>query len=342
MSNNIFKDEFLLIPNQQFKSKNQALVGPPNPKTLIQPIMHPRITDIDYWRYSGLTSHSHINSQSPWDTINSGYERLPKKTATPESVIHIGNPGVINFNNFLNNPDMISSVEDFSIEPETFEETPDRNVVHLQHSKIDSKNKMFTKSKNSYRLNNREKNLHTQNVQPNVYTYNDVIEPISSNLGISFTPEFTPSSFITKSGIRHGVIGDPNYINHDGLGGNYSEKTNLTMDSVYDPRFTGNGSSNRGFSHPVTGAVDFYYDDVDSIRKPNYIIRNNIEFAEYASSSGALTDLSHAPSLEDIKDKANDTFLQATLQQRDELMERLMRKRNAEMAEKRKFPKHTM
>ena len=41
--------------------------------------------------------------------------------------------------------------------------------------------------------------------------------------------------------------------------------------NVYDPRFTGYGTSYRTYIEPMTGQPRFYYDDVDAIRKYNYI-----------------------------------------------------------------------
>ena len=77
---------------------------------------------------------------------------------------------------------------------------------------------------------------------------------------------------------------------------------------------------------------------------PNYIVRSNIDFANYADSYGPLNDGNkHGNKYNNnIRELAQQTFLNSSLQQRDDLMERLMRKRNSELWQLRKYPKHTM
>ena len=77
---------------------------------------------------------------------------------------------------------------------------------------------------------------------------------------------------------------------------------------------------------------------------PNYLVRSNIDFAKYADTYGPLNDSNKYgnKNTKDIHILAQDTFLRSSLKQRDDLMERLMRKRNNEMWQNRKYPKHTM
>ena len=44
-----------------------------NPKTKMNPILPPRITDLDIWRNNNMTTHSHINETTNFDNFNSGY-----------------------------------------------------------------------------------------------------------------------------------------------------------------------------------------------------------------------------------------------------------------------------
>ena len=159
-------------------------------------------------------------------------------------------------------------------------------------------------------------NLYTQTIQPDVYTINEVIEPINANIGISYTPQFHPHQTFTNF--------------------SFDEKSscNITEADVYDPRFSGYGSSYRSYIEPVTGQPRFYYDDVDSVRMPNYICRSNIDFAKYADNNDIRN-------VNDIRALAQDSFLRSSLQQRTELQERLMRKRNGEMWQLRKYPMRT-
>jgi hypothetical protein len=45
-------------------SKNSALTGPQNPKTLIPPPIAPPLADLDTWKASEWTTHSHVNSRT--------------------------------------------------------------------------------------------------------------------------------------------------------------------------------------------------------------------------------------------------------------------------------------
>ncbi len=56
----------------------------------------------------------------------------------------------------------------------------------------------------------------------------------------------------------------------------YERQTHLS--DLYDPRFTGYGTSSRSYLEPVTGQVRFYYDDIDSYKRPNYISRSKVDF----------------------------------------------------------------
>ena len=52
-------------------SENQKLVGQPNPKTKIQPVIVPPIADLDYWRGTNLVTCPQINQQSNIDVYRS-------------------------------------------------------------------------------------------------------------------------------------------------------------------------------------------------------------------------------------------------------------------------------
>ncbi len=64
--------------------KNNALVGPQNPKTLMPPPIAPPLGDLDTWKASEWTTHSHVNSRTvqyedeagPFRTFNNNDERV--------------------------------------------------------------------------------------------------------------------------------------------------------------------------------------------------------------------------------------------------------------------------
>ena len=187
------------------------------------------------------------------------------------------------------------------------------------------------------------KNLFTQNIQPDSYMYNEVIEPINSNIGISFTQQFEPLTCSRTDG--KGLT----YVEHDPRTYRYPPKsttppTAVSEYDVYDPRFSGYGTSYRSYNEDVTGQTRFYYDDINAVRMPNYISRSKIDFANYADSYGPLTDKNQYGNVNtnNIHALAQDSFLRSSINQRDDLQRSLLRKRNAEMWQLRKYPIHTM
>ena len=187
------------------------------------------------------------------------------------------------------------------------------------------------------------KNLFTQTIQPDIYTYSEIIEPINSNIGISFTQQFQPTTCTRKDG--KGLT----YTEHDPRIYQPEPKpmelpSNVTEADVYDPRFSGYGTSYRAYNDNNIGQTRFYYDDIDAVRMPNYITRSNIDFAPYADKYGPLQadNKSGNKFNSNIRSLAQDTFLRSSLQQRTELQSRLMRKRNNELWQLRKKPMSTM
>ena len=59
--------------NPNWTSASQKLVGGPNPKTHIQPVIVAPLADLSYWRGSNLVNNSQINQQGNIDLYRSGY-----------------------------------------------------------------------------------------------------------------------------------------------------------------------------------------------------------------------------------------------------------------------------
>jgi hypothetical protein len=439
-------DETLLTPNDpNYISINQRLAGPANPKTFIAPVVTPPIADLEYWRANNLINHSHINSESQYDTYLSGYQvsnccdridaclvptydsfdtlgtviegfdndpsyigisdqqrpAAPKCNPLQRTQCPITSPQPVTAKPFEYTGDFTerySSIketnssdgyEGFSCKEGSDARDPLRNQ-HLQHVQTISSPKPVTSnferenfeySKHSEKVSPNEsgwvntmcgyypqqiensnlpsnlasgncerdeemkrynKNLFTQTIQPDVYTVNEVIEPINANIGISFTQQFEPVTCTRDE--REALT----YTEHDPRV--YKPKMvhntpdmSVTEADVYDPRFTGYGTSYRAYNDKNIGQTRFYYDDIDAIRMPNYIVRSNIDFTNYADTYGPLHDSNKLGNKynSNIRALAQDTFLRSSLQQRDDLMERLMRKRNAELWETRKYPMRT-
>ena len=376
-------DQVQLNPNYPPPvSNNQALVGPPNPKTLIPPVIAPPPAALDYWRANNLINHSHINTESQHDTYLSGYQvsnccdRIDA-CLVPENQVrenygrymeNIGQFGTVyegitdpsrpvgkicpprTYNPIVSPTPTIEGYEYRPIQPptpviETFK--PERpncpgwvntscgydsdQLKYNLPSNLISGNCEKTENMKEY-----NKNLYTQTIQPDIFTRNEIIEPINSNAGISFTQQFEPT---TCDRDNKGLT----YIEHDPRIYNPPQqkiqKMGVTESNVYDPRFFGYGTSYRSYTDENMGQTRFYYDDIDSIRRPNYIVRSNIDFMKNADTYGPITYKNKTHN--NIRPLAQDAFLRSSLQQRTELQERLLRKRNAEMWQRRKYPIRT-
>jgi hypothetical protein len=175
------------------------------------------------------------------------------------------------------------------------------------------------------------KNLFTEIITPGVYSYQQVIEPISSNIGISFNQQFEP---VTCKKNKKGEI---TYTTHDprqfeGEPLPYENFDTPSENNVYDPRYEGYGTSYRTYVDDQLGQPRFFYDDIDAIRRPNYITRNKIDTFAFAPTYGPMPPNEEIKGLNgSITALADNQFLEDTLKQRTELQQRLMSKRNKEM-----------
>jgi hypothetical protein len=197
-------------------------------------------------------------------------------------------------------------------------------------------------------LKDYNQNLFTQTIQPGVYIRNQVNEPINSNMGISFTQQIPPTTQNTNmyTGVVEYTEHDPRIIEpleKPQQSASNCVETYATPADVYDPRFTGYGTSYRSYTDPTLGQTRFYYDDVNAIRMPNYIVRSNIDHQPFADSYGPLAPGNSGGNQfnADIRAMANDSFMTAAIEHRNDMQMRQMRKRNSEMWQRRVAPIHT-
>tara|TARA_A100001011_G_C14316037_1_gene848026 strand:- start:12 stop:1832 length:1821 start_codon:yes stop_codon:yes gene_type:complete len=185
-------------------------------------------------------------------------------------------------------------------------------------------------------------NIFTQTIQPGVYTTNQVNEPINSNIGISFNQQFEPTVVTNnkQGGINFTEI-DPNIIEPElcSVDPPYIQ-TDATEWNVTDPRFTGYGTSYRSYNNNLLGQTNFYYDDVNAIRMPNYLVRSKIDTQPFADSYGPLPAGGEYGNKDNsiIRGLANGAFLDDSIQFRTELQQRLMRKANSRSWQLREAP----
>jgi hypothetical protein len=183
-------------------------------------------------------------------------------------------------------------------------------------------------------------NLFTQTITPGVYTKNQVNEPINSNIGISFQQQFEPVTCRRDDKGLHYLQHDPRIIEPvaEIPVETYTEKA--TYDNVFDPRFYGYGTSYRSYIDPMLGQPKFMYDDVNAIRQPNYVIKSKIDFLPYADSYGPVQEGSEMGNIHNpnIRALVQDSWMRDSLQFRDDISERRMRKINSEGWQQRASP----
>jgi len=185
-------------------------------------------------------------------------------------------------------------------------------------------------------------NIFTQTIQPGVYTKTEINEPVNSNIGISYQQQFEPVTCRRDEKGIHYTQRDPRLVRPMENTG-CQQKRRVTEYDVYDPRFTGYGTSYRSYTDPLLGQTRFMYDDVDAIRMPNYIVRSKIDHLPYSDSYGPIEPGNEEGNrlTSDIRGLVQDSWMRDSLQFRNDLSERLMRKNNAINWQRRVAPKYT-
>jgi len=185
----------------------------------------------------------------------------------------------------------------------------------------------------------RRDNIITQTLQPGVFQKSHIGEPIQSNIGISYTQEWGPTEVQETNDMIKYTMRDPKnaiitpQIKEEVIGQDHA--------NVYDPRFTGYGTSYRVYTDRLTGRSKFFYDDVEAITMPNYVTRSKVDVFPWANTYGPDTMMSQSEG-DEYRQLANNAFTDSALTFRTEMQERLMRKRNAELWQRRVAPISTM
>lgn len=324
--------------NNELISANQELVGKNvNPNTKIPPVIANPLSDLNSWRSNNFVNHSHINSESVGDLSLSGYKVSDYcNKNTKSSDYKSDNIGNVNSTGTHNNLEYPYIKENYT---NLINKSCGYNPEQISSSNLPC-NLSAGNCERNVNMKNYNKNLFTQTIQPDVYTTSEVIEPINSNIGISFTPQLLPTSIQSKDNDITFTEHNP-YTFNKVVNNTNDDTKRVTEYNVYDPRFSGYGTSYRAYTHDLTGQTRFMYDDVNAIRMPNYITRSNIDFASYSDKYGPIDLDKSKMNNSQIRHLANNSFLENTLQHRTELQQRLLRKRNSELWQLRKYPSHT-
>jgi hypothetical protein len=266
---------------------NQSLVGKPNPKTLIPPIIAPHLTSFEEWKNDDDYNISALNVKRNLYDSESGYDSQtvcqkvnymnPKAYYCGYKKIRETQPDVLPVQP-IQQP--TSKIETFELPFEIKEQNPE---------------------------------IFTTRISDLNYKTHDGKEPINSNIGITETQQFEQPKY--------------EYI---------EQPENINMSNTYDPRFYGYGTSYRGYFDEKIGQPRYYYDDVDSIKMPNYITRSKIDMTPFGDAYGP--DNGSNSYHGNIKQLADNHYHNSTMQFRTEMQERLMRKVNAEQWQQKMFP----
>ena len=180
-------------------------------------------------------------------------------------------------------------------------------------------------------LANYNKSINTQIIQPGVYTKNEIMEPQLYNLGISHTQQFQPLN------VENDELGNVVYAQKDPRLFSKTEtkqKMGISESNVYDPRYTGYGTSERGYIDNM-GRPRFFYDDINAVKEGNFIIRSNVDTLPMTDHYGVWSEKSYS------REQVHEEYNNAMMNNRIELQERLMRKMNDRIVQQRKAPIHT-
>jgi len=333
--------------NENFVSQNQKLVGKPALRTLVAPISVPPVVSSD-WKENSLVVRPGINSETNYDLSRSGYT-LSKEAQN----CHLNQDGRdINMellrSTFVNksSPNLVENMT----QPPTYSRVSEGGEILINNFHDPSQifdnnlpsNLNVGRCQRDPVFNEYNKQINTSIIQPGVYSRNQIIEPISSNIGISFTQQFQPISIEeNENGIT--FIGhDPTTVPFEKKEEQIPYNKQVHLNEIYDPRYTGYGTSYRSYVEPVTGQVRFYYDDIDAHKRPNYVCKSNVDFLPSSLSTQAIPNDNYFNMQNRYaRSIANDSFMDNTMAFRTEMQQRLLRKANAVKEAQRRFPKHT-
>lgn len=328
MKNNYNSKEY----NSNFakKTDNQSLVGGPNPKTLVPPIIAPRSLSHDSWKNDDSYGISIMNEKKNQYPVESGYEvtgNCHKDSKRPQSYYcaQKKNKPATSYNKINESqPSVLPPKAGPTVQPTA---TPAKEAFEMPYEiksggkkqELNNTDNLFHKGfKNNPVFQNKyNENVFTQTISPGEYHVNTRNEPINSNIGISIAEQNE----------------EPTYEMIEPF-------EDVNASNVYDPRFYGYGTSYRGYVDNMLGQPKFYYDDVNAIRMPNYISRNKIDVMPFGDAYGP-DNTGGNPYHNDITALADKHYLDSSLQFRTEMQERLMRKINANQWQQRMFPINT-
>jgi hypothetical protein len=344
-------------------SLNNQLTGLPNPKTLVEPVIMPPIYDTEFWKPNDFMIPKHINSQPRQELYQNGYMVSSKIRSAPireeytsfdqrnqytaplvqeqcQNSSNLGNKPL--FLNQFGTPSPSSYGSEYydlagmnSVPDKPFGSFPNNLNLGLPTNYVPQYPQQIQPQAKNY-----NENIFTSTLQPDVYTRSQVVQPDStmSNLGISYTQPFLPtySQLLDNGGLLFTEI-DPTIPGNVRATECHNPAT-MSESDMYDPRLTGYGSSNRYYLDPLTSRPKYMYDDVDLVRQNQFITRNALDFTDFGLQTGPQPNPRDMKSNMEIRNLAQQAFLDNALSFRTELQERLMKKNSNRAWQQKQSP----
>lgn len=349
------------VPLEETISTNQRLVGPPNSRTLVQPVIPSPIYNFEVWALNDFVVPTMINDHRRQELYQNGYiisQNYPQKPSTMSSPTPStpypnlsyptvsAKPIIESYSSFQNNGeypiDKATRIQSYN---QTQYNIPINEAVNTScgyHPKNIDSNLPINYSATSQQLSDPMKqyndNLFSIPLQPGIYTKSQVNQPYASmyNLGISqdqpFLPTLSSSNPSQNQSLKFTEY-DPSNVH---LERKEFKPTYPLRNEIYDPRYTGYGTSYRHYIEPMTGQSRFYYDDIEQITQPNYITRNKLDVFGFGSQIGNPSE----PVLQGdlLRNQANNNYIDNQLMYRTELQQRLLHKNNNRQWQQRQAP----
>ena len=307
-------------PNFQYPTDNQFLAGGPNPKTLVPPIIPVPAMDIDFWKENDRITISTMNTKKDRYQKESGYDISNEFNDEYHNPQNYDCKVRRKNNHKFDKPKKMMTTA--ASAPENQPQVNSKEAFEFPYeikakgNFLNSEDSLYYKDfkKNPYFKNKYSDNVFDEIVTPGNYKTIDRNEPINSNIGISLTQTFEDDDSTVIEPFE-----------------------NVNMSNVYDPRFSGYGTSYRSYVDKNLGQPRFYYDDINAIKMPNYITRSNIDVTPFGDSYGPMNNEGNRYN-SNIHQLADQHYGDSMMQFRTEMQERLMRKTNAESWQQKMYP----
>lgn len=198
--------------------------------------------------------------------------------------------------------------------------------------------------------------IYDRNIQPFDYAERQVIEPVNDSIGVNYDPNFMPVDIEvgpTGDDEVSGALWDPQLVRDSEHPNRLMENPKRTRwsakmspfeaasmyknidemyvgnDEIYDPRLTGYGDETRSYLFPSLGQIRYYYSDIDAYRRPNYLIRSDVDHMLFQDPMGSIKPLYYRNVLqENVRDLTNQKYIQDDLFHREDISNLQMRKSN--------------